>query len=56
MLADDNYVFLFPEEEKRIKVQVRRKRAGTFLSTENLPEGYPFDINFQAVWLGSVKP
>jgi beta-mannosidase len=56
MLAEDNYVILFPQEEKEIKVRFRRKHAGTFLSDENFPEEtcpdtarYP---KVRTVWFG----
>jgi beta-mannosidase len=35
MLAEDNFITLFPQEEQEIKVSFRRKYAGTFLSEEN---------------------
>jgi beta-mannosidase len=52
MLADDNYVILFPQEEKVIKLRFKKKKTGTFFSEENLPENEKFDPELKAVWFG----
>ena len=52
MVAQDNYVTLFPGEEKEIVLHVRPKRAGGFLEKENHPKHDPVKPELAADWFG----
>lgn len=52
ILGNDNYVFLFPQEEKILEFEIRKKKTGTFQSNENLPESDLGIPTMKAVWFG----
>jgi len=55
-LGDDNYAFLFPQEEKTIKLKIRKKITGTFLSSENfLSDNTIMNPSLEVVWMGKSR-
>lgn len=55
MIADENYVTLFPGEEKELTLHVRPKTAGGFLAEENHRPGEPLSCDLTVEWLGKPE-